>query len=333
MSLKKLNYIGSKFSLLSFINNTIAKCTGCDNFRNKKIVDVFAGTSSVGFHFRKLGCNVISNDLEYYSYVIARASICCDFSVRIENIIKEFNLLDGVNGILTKNYAEDRKYFTVENGKIIDAMRLKLEEIKGTLLDDEYYFLLASIIVSADSIANVPSIYGSYLKQYKKTALKTMILEPIHREIEHHPDNRVYNEECLNLIDKLGKVDWVYMDPPYNERQYGKNYHVLNYIGRYDSEMEIYGKTGLIRETVLSDWCSRGKAEGMLERFMEKIGMKTDWVFMSYNNEGIIESDRIKEIFTKNCDMELVSMEYKRFKNFSYNDSGMTNENIWVGRY
>jgi len=336
MSLKKLNYIGSKHSLLSFIEETIRDETNTVDFSKKKIVDVFSGTSSVGFHFRNLGCNVISNDIEYYSFVICKASVCCSYTKKLRGLINEINSVEPVIGIISKNYSEDgenkRMYFTVENARKIDAMRLKLEQLKPSITEEEYYFILASILVSADSHANVASMYGAYLKNYKKVALKEIELKPIH-ELSLKNSNKAYNEDCLDLIDKIGNIDYVYLDPPYNERQYGKNYHVLNYIGRYDSEMEIYGKTGLIRETVLSDWCSRGKAEGMLERFMEKIGMKTDWVFMSYNNEGIIESDRIKEIFTKNCDMELVSMEYKRFKNFSYNDSGMTNENIWVGRY
>ena len=40
------------------------------------------------------------------------------------------------------------------------------------------------------------------------------------------------------------EYDVVYLDPPYNNRQYSKNYHVLNYLARYE-DMELRGKTGL----------------------------------------------------------------------------------------
>ena len=334
MSLRKLNYIGSKHSLLSFIQETIQNEVSV-NIVGKKFVDVFSGTSSVGFHFRNLGCKVISNDLEYYSYVIAKASICSNYTDKLKGLIDEFNLLDPVKGLITRNYSEDgedkRMFFAVKNAMKIDAMRLRLEDIRNVLSEEEYYFLLGSIIVSADSIANVPAIYGSYLKDYKKTAMKDMLLEPIHMERELLK-GKVYNRECLELVDEIGKVDWVYLDPPYNERQYGKNYHVLNYIARYDEDMEIYGKTGLIKDTILSDWCSRGKAKIVLDRLLDKLKTKTDYIFMSYNNEGIIGHDEIEEIFSKYCETKIVSKEYRRFKNFNYNESGPTFEYIWVGK-
>jgi len=335
MSLKKLNYIGSKFSLLSFIEETIRDETNTVDFADKKFVDVFSGTSSVGFHFRNLGCNVISNDLEYYAYIVANASICGIYSDKLKGLTHQLNEVEPISGIFSKNYSEDgeekRMFFTVENARKIDGMRIRLEEMKPTLSDEEYYFLLGSIIVSADSCANVPSIYGSFLKEYKKTALKDIILNPIHQETLCNSENRVFNDECLILIDKIGKVDWVYLDPPYNERQYGKNYHVLNYIAKYE-EQEIYGKTGLIKETTLSDWCSKSKAPKVLDELLQKLSKKTDYVFMSYNNEGIISHESIRNIFEKYFETKVVTKEYRRFKNFNYNEAGPTLEYIWIGK-
>lgn len=337
MSLKKLNYIGSKHSLLDFIQNTIEEKTGITDFSNASIADVFSGTSSVGHLFRNLNAKVFSNDLEYYAYVIARASICSNYTVRLENLINELNSVDSFIGIIAQNYSEigadERKFFTIENAKKIDGMRIRLENMRSVITEDEYYFLLASIIVCADAIANVPAIYGSFLKQFKKSAQKEMLLSPIHLKENSCPENRVFNCDCVSMVEQMDPVNIVYLDPPYNERQYGKNYHVLNYIAKYDSEVEIYGKTGLIRNTTLSDWCMKAKAADKLEELMEKLSTKTDWVFMSYNNEGIIPHETIQTIFNKYCETDLVSTNYKRFKNFKYNESGETNEYIWVGRF
>lgn len=132
----------------------------------------------------------------------------------------------------------------------------------------------------------------------------------------------------MEIDVSLGDV--IYLDPPYNERQYGKNYHVLNYLAK-NEEMEIYGKTGLIKDTKLSDWCSKKNAPQILDNFLSKCSGKI--VVMSYNNEGIISHEKIKEIFEKYGELKLVERDYKRFKNFKYNKNGITKEYLWIGYF
>lgn len=335
--LKKLNYIGSKHTLLPFIELTIKNEMNITDFSKTKFSDFFSGTSSVGFHFRKLDCSAVyANDMEYYSYVIARASICSNYTEKVKKRMGVISASEPSIGCVSKNYSESgdekRMFFSIENANRIDGMRRKLEEIKPTITENEYYFLLASIIVSADSCANIPAIYGSFLKEYKKSAVNPIKLEPIHTKTGIIKNNRAFQLDCVEFADKMGAVDFVYLDPPYNERQYSKNYHVLNYIARYDEDIEIYGKTGLIKDVALSDWCSKKTAPIILDKLLEKLHKKTKYVFMSYNNEGIITHDAIKEIFDKYFDTKIVSHETKRFKNFKYNDTGTTIEYLWVGK-
>ena len=335
--LKTLNYIGCKHSLLQFIESTIRNEMNIIDFSKTKFSDVFCGTSSVSFLFRTLNCStVFSNDIEYYSYVIARASICSNYTNKIKKLMRVISASEPFIGCVSKNYSESgdqkRMFFLIENANRIDGMRHKLEEIKPTITENEYWFLLASIIVSADKCANVPAIYGSFLKEYKKSAVNPIKLEPIHTKTGIIKNNRAFQLDCVEFADKMGDVDFVYLDPPYNERQYSKNYHVLNYIARYNEELEIYGKTGLIKDVALSDWCSKKTASIILDKLLEKLHKKTKYVFMSYNNEGIIGHDAIKEIFEKYFDTKIVSTETKRFKNFKYNDTGTTIEYLWVGK-
>jgi adenine-specific DNA-methyltransferase len=60
-----------------------------------------------------------------------------------------------------------------------------------------------------------------------------MILKPVDFFFNNHK-NKVYNSDINELI-KTTSHDVVYLDPPYNERQYSANYHVLETIAKYDN--------------------------------------------------------------------------------------------------
>ena len=63
-----MNYIGSKLSLMDFLENTIDDVTG---FGGPCVfADLFAGTGVVGSKFKEKGCTVIANDIQHYSYVL-----------------------------------------------------------------------------------------------------------------------------------------------------------------------------------------------------------------------------------------------------------------------
>ena len=150
-------------------------------------------------------------------------------------------------------------YFTSENAKKCDAIRSKIEEWKkeNYINESEYYFLLGSLINSIDKYANTASVYGAYLKQYKKSALKTFELTPI-VIMEGKIKSKVYNMNVADLILNING-DILYLDPPYNERQYASNYHILETIAKYDNP-KIYGKTGLSNyKQQKSEFCVKSK--------------------------------------------------------------------------
>ena len=67
-----MNYIGSKLSLLEFLDESINKVVD----KNCKVFcDLFAGTGVVGIYFKKKGYQIISNDIQYYSYVLNKHHI------------------------------------------------------------------------------------------------------------------------------------------------------------------------------------------------------------------------------------------------------------------
>jgi len=310
-----MNYIGSKFKLASFLKKEITNVVG-DDLSQKVFCDIFAGTGIVGRTFKKDVKKVISNDLEDYSFVLGKNYI--ENHEKIENkedFIEELTSLKLIDsGFIYQNYCmgsgSDRQYFSDINGKKIDTIRTKLQEWKVEKRIDEnlYYFLLASLIESADKVANTASIYGAYLKHIKKSASKELTLEPAHFELSDN-SHSVYKSDSNKLIKKI-EGDILYLDPPYNQRQYSANYHLLNTIALYDDFVPI-GKTGL-RVYNRSNYCKKNEVARSFEELIKNANFQ--YIFLSYNNEGLMSENEVRKIMEKYGSYGLKTKEYQRFK-------------------
>ena len=129
------------------------------------------------------------------------------------------------------------------------------------------------------------------------------IFEPSYTTIE------VYNQSANSLICQL-EGDVLYLDPPYNHRQYSACYHILNTIAKYDA-FEPKGKTGL-RGYYRSPYSQQKYATEAFSELIEKAKFK--YIFVSYNNEGILSLEQMQRIMEAHGDYRLVTKEYSRFK-------------------
>ncbi|MCD9853531.1 DNA adenine methylase [Epilithonimonas sp. JDS] len=308
-----MNYIGSKNKLSDFIKQTVYKIVDKD-LSNKIFCDLFAGTGIVGRNFKAETKKVISNDFEFYSYVLNRNYVGNHEKFNDEDLIAELNSTEGKSGFISEEYSEngksERLYFSEENGKKIDAIRQKIEDwkISRKINEDQYYFLLCSLLEAADKIANTASVYGAFLKQIKKSAQKNMEIMPSFFELTEN-SHEVYNEDSNSLIQKI-EGDILYLDPPYNARQYGANYHLLNTIAKYDN-FSPKGKTGL-RDYQKSKYCSKPEVLKTFEDLIENA--KFQHIFLSYNNEGLMAESDIKKILSKFGKYDIFTTEYQRFR-------------------
>lgn len=308
-----MNYIGSKYKLSDFISSSVKSIVG-EDLSDKIFCDLFAGTGVVGRNFKKEVKKVISNDMEFYSYVLNKNYIENHEFLDNEIYIKELNETNGEEGFIFNEYSENGKanrlYFSEHNGKKIDAIRTKIEfwKTEKKISSALYYFLLASLLESADKVANTASVYGAFLKHIKKSAQKELILEPAIFEINSH-SHEVYNEDSNLLIKKI-EGDILYLDPPYNAREYGANYHLLNTIAKYDN-FTPKGKTGL-RDYSKSAFCKKKEVEKSFDDLIKNANFK--YIFLSYNNEGIMSSETIKKILSNYGKYDLLTTEYQRFR-------------------
>ena len=76
-------------------------------------------------------------------------------------VLDYLNNVEPKEGFIYKNYApggtnNQRLYFTDENAKKCDAIRMKIEQWKNEnkITENEYYFLLTSLLESIDKVAN-----------------------------------------------------------------------------------------------------------------------------------------------------------------------------------
>lgn len=331
-----MNYIGSKLSLLEFLEESINKVVdkNCNTF-----CDLFAGTGIVGLYFKKKGYKVVANDIQYYSFVLNKQYIenhqhlefkklskilpklnDIKISERKNFICDYLSNLNGVEGFIYKNYCLggtknqefNRQYFSDENGMKCDAIRMEIEKWKKnkSITDNEYYFLLATLIETIDKRANTASVYGAFLKHLKKTAQIPLVLKPAELIINNH-EHEVFNEDINKLVGKING-DILYLDPPYNQRQYATNYHLLETIAKYDNP-KINGKTGLREyESQKSLYCSRTKVKKVFKDLI--LSAKQKYIFLSYNNEGLMSIDDIREIMSLRGKYGYFMREYNRFK-------------------
>lgn len=326
-----MRFIGNKSKLLNQIYNVIK-----DDTSIKTIFDCFAGTGSVGEFFHNKGYKIISNDLLYFSYVIQM----CKLVVNIKNItfvkfnqetwwdnekdgliniMNYLNNLELKEGFIFKNYTPEgtkdneyqRMYFSNQNGKKIDTIREKIEEwnTNNMINKQEYYLLLGNLLESTSLVSNITGTYGAFLKKWDNRSLKLLNLKNVY-EMNGNDNNIVLNVDSKTIL-KDYEYDLLYMDPPYNSRQYGSNYHILETISRYDNP-NIKGKTGLRNyDDTKSNFCSKVKIKNELDYFAKNANCNN--ILMSYNNEGILPKEEINKIFEKYGNIKCINVDYRRF--------------------
>ena len=254
--------------------------------------------------------------------------------------------VEPVEGLVYRNYCPGgeagRGYFTDSNGRRIDGVLAFLRDAyrEGLFTRGEFYLLLGALLDAADRVANISGTYGAYLKSWQASARKPLRLA-LPEVIESSQKNKAFNEDANTLARRL-KGDVLYIDPPYNQRQYAANYHVPDILAGYHLcedlgalEASLYGKTGLRPYGHLkSAYCVRSRRQrkspavgtsGATDVFSALLDLvmstKARSLVVSYNEEGLLTRDEIGVILarfsgTRSYDFEsnFREINYKRFR-------------------
>lgn len=324
-----MRFIGNKTQLLENIKEVVDKhATDARSF-----CDIFSGTASVARYFKQW-YEVYSNDLLYFSYCLQRATIenssrpafaTLSEGVGIPDPISYFNAMptESMESLSTEkrffqnNYAPTggRMYITDSNALRIDFTRNTIEvwNQAGLLSPDEYFYLVASIIEGIPFVSNIAGTYGAFNKTWdiRSNKLFTLVELPV---FNNGMNNKSYNEDGANLLRRISG-DILYIDPPYNERQYLPNYHVLETAAKYDFPA-LRGVTGQRSyELQRSDFCSKKTVARAFDALLANANFKH--IILSYNTDGIMPLDEIEATMKKHgvsSSFEVNYIPYRRFK-------------------
>ena len=327
-----MRFIGCKTLLLDNIKEVIDQhAPNATTF-----CDIFSGTATVARHFKQW-YEVMSNDLLYFSYCLQMATIENDAVPTFDRLTAATGITDPIayfNSMSTadmevlpvekrffqNNYAPtgNRMYLTDSNALRIDFARNTVEDWRNDklLTENEYFYLVACIVEGIPFVSNNAGTYGAFNKSWDVRTNKIfMLIElPI---LSNGKLNRCFNEDGVKLLERI-TGDILYIDPPYNERQYLPNYHVLETAAKYDAPA-LRGVTGQrAYNGERSDFCSKSKVVAAFESLIANA--KFEHIILSYNTDGIMSVADIEMVMKKYGvpeTFEIHYIPYRRFKSRS----------------
>lgn len=305
-------YLGNKYKLLDFIRDVVDK--ECSDV--VVVADIFAGTGAVASAFEdKI---LITNDILYSNYICHLAW----FGKQKYSLLKIKDLIQYYNNISVSkdNYMSDNfadTFFSKINCRKIGFIREDIEKQFNShnINERERAILITSLLYSMDKIANTCGHYDAYRKN-GDLSKKLELLLPI-------PDfglkyNQVYNEDANELVKNI-EADLVYIDPPYNSRQYCDAYHLLENVASWKKPTVFGVAKKMNRDNLKSDYCTT-KATQAFRNLIKDI--KAKYILLSYNNMETKGNDRsnakisdvdIMEILQEKGEVKVFSKKYKSF--------------------
>lgn len=294
-------YIGNKRKSADYIVSQSGSPSG------KTFFDVFSGSGIVSRYAKEKGFRVVSNDYMPFLKWIGKAYIECNVDPGFscfggyEKAIGILNNLEPITGWVSENMcpAGGRKFYTQENGGMIDAIRSKIDEWYDDRLINirEKACLLSPLLYQASLRSNTSGLFKAFHSDWGGKNGKARV-NHINGKVElipvHFFDNKMDNIHlCMDSEEaakKAGKVDVAYIDPPYNQHPYPSNYHMLDSIALWDKPTSV-GKSAIRTDWKerRSNFNSKASALKSINSLLDSI--QSDLYLISYSMHGFIPFD------------------------------------------
>ena len=309
--LQNRRYLGNKYKLLGFIEDIISEKCGAIN----SLCDIFAGTGVVGERFNTSDIKIISNDFLFANYVCLQAFLGVNKSLQ-ESVPEKVEYLNCLpNG--KENYFSNHfggAYFTNENARKIGAIREEIERIAEH--DDEKNILICSLIYAVDKVANTVGHYDAFRKKLDMLQPIKLLIPDI--DYSNNANNEIYKEDANVLIRKI-TCDVLYIDPPYNSRQYSDAYHLLENLAEW-KKPEVAGVAKKMdRSHIKSDYCLKSATSAFADLIRNA---NCKHILLSYNNTGDSKDSRsnarmrdaeILQVLNDKGGVEIFEKNYKAY--------------------
>ncbi len=332
-----ITYIGNKRALLDFIGNGLSIVKKRLNKEKLKIFDVFSGSGIVARYFKKHSSLLIVNDLEKYSEAINRCYLSNKSTLPVnelksiyfelqEKLVEEKLLTGFIHDLYSPKDDKsikkgERVFYTPRNAKYIDTARQLIENIEN----DYRNFYLAPLLSEASIHANTSGVFKGFYKD-KHTGIgkyggknedalvrilgNIYLPFPIFSNYECEVD--IHRGDSNIIADCIGEVDVAYLDPPYNQHPYGSNYFMLNLIIDYINPEKISNVSGIPIDWNRSGYNKRNQTYNSFSKLINNL--KAKYILVSFNSEGYITVEEMKDLLTKTGKLEILETNYNTFR-------------------
>lgn len=308
-------YLGSKTKLLNFIDDILVK----EKAVYSSFADIFGGTGVVAGHFHSKADIIVNDILEsnYQSYLafFGKEAIRTGFLV---NKLQEYNNLEArkiEHNYFSNNFSNT--YFDKENSKKIGVIRDDIEKLfeEKIITNREKSYLLTSLIYALDRIANTVGHYDAYRKI--DIPSKKLLLLPLDIANSQY-SAQIYKDDANRLVKKI-KADVVYIDPPYNSRQYSDAYHLLENIATWKKE-KVFGVAKKINRSHIKSKYNIKSAGAAFGDLVDNIDAK--YILVSYNDMGTsgnarsqsrISDHEILSVLKRRGEVKIYETNFKQF--------------------
>jgi len=320
-------FMGSKSKLLSHI------MAAASNFEFNSVLDLFSGSGVVGYMFKCLGKQVVSNDY---------MAMCATYSkAMIENSTVQLPLDEAQELLIereeTDHFVEQRfagLYYPDEDNHLIDVLRTNIWK-----MEDEYKRAIAMTALMRACTKKRPRGLFTYVGMGDKyndgrrdlqISMSQQFLEAVEAVnaavFSNGQKNISYWGDAMEVPSEA--PDLVYMDPPYystrSDNEYVRRYHFIEGLARDWKGVDFQEHTLTKKfKSYPTPFSSRTGATEAFDSLFKKY--KDSILIVSYSSNSLPSKEEMIELLSKyKTRVEVVPVDYTYF--FGNQKDGNTNK-------